>query len=416
MTINYNFLINQIQRELPTLPTVVNQLTNILNNPNSSSFSVEDVMASDQSMTMKILRVANTSFYRGNRERVSSVNEAVGALGFEGIKNIIFSSSVFKLFDNGIESQDFDLSDLWQHSMGVGWASRNIARVLGKTWDEEAYSCGLLHDIGKVARYKLDEANNSDSMNNDARLAVDKNINFFQAELINQSPRHDYLGYLICKNWGLSALVEGVIRWHHEPNPEARQKVPSKDFNDMIDVVILANWIVVSLDYGFSGHKAPSKPPESLFLRLGIKPFLLREIVDKTFTELVAAKESMHAMEFNLRKWENKEARLANIYSLIARDGPTGPDQVAQKSKEKNFVEYKQNFANKEIYNQEEGGNEFAPVTDSMLRNSWIGMLASIAGEINENSFSVPLSKMREETLLQDIRNYRGKNEKKDNS
>ena len=45
--------------------------------------------------------------------------------------------------------------------MGVGWASRNIARILGKTWDEEAYSCGLLHDIGKVARYKLDEANDN---------------------------------------------------------------------------------------------------------------------------------------------------------------------------------------------------------------------------------------------------------------
>ena len=317
MTIDYNFLINQIQRELPTLPNVVNELTKILDNPSSSSFCVEDVMASDQSMTMKILRVANTSFYRGNRERVSSVNEAVGSLGFESIKNIVLSSSVFKIFDYGKESQDFDLSDLWQHSMGVGWASRNIARVLGKTWDEEAYSCGLLHDIGKVARYKLDEANSSDSMVNDARLAVDKNINFFQAELINQSPRHDYLGYLICKNWGLSSLVEGVIRWHHEPNPEARQKVPSKDFNDMIDVVILANWIVVSLDYGFSGHKVPTKPPESLFLRLGIKPFLLREIVDKTFTELVAAKESMHAMEFNSSKWDNKETKLARVHSII---------------------------------------------------------------------------------------------------
>ena len=122
MTIDYNFLINQIQRELPTLPNVVNELTKILDNPNSSGFCVEDVMASDQSMTMKILRVANTSFYRGNRERVSSVNEAVGSLGFESIKNIVLNSSVFKIFDNGIESQDFELSDLWQHSMGVGWA------------------------------------------------------------------------------------------------------------------------------------------------------------------------------------------------------------------------------------------------------------------------------------------------------
>jgi HD-like signal output (HDOD) protein len=401
MTIDYNFLINQIQRELPTLPNVVNELTKILDNPNSSGFCVEDVMASDQSMTMKILRVANTSFYRGNRERVTSVNEAVGSLGFESIKNIVLNSSVFKIFDNGIESQDFDLSDLWQHSMGVGWASRNIARILGKTWDEEAYSCGLLHDIGKVARYKLDEANDMDCMVKDARMALDKNLNFFQAELINQSPRHDYLGYLICKNWGLSSLVESVIRWHHEPNPEARQKVPSKDFNDMIDVVILANWIVVSLDFGFSGHKSPTKPPESLFLRLGIKPCLLIEIVNKTFTELVAAKESMHAMEFNSRKWDNKETKLASVHSIIEGDEGFGSNKFVQESSEKKLAEYTQSLGDE--------GNEFKSITDSELRNSWIGMLTSIAGEIDDGSFSVPLSNSREEALLQDVRNNRKK-------
>ena len=401
MTIDYNFLINQIQRELPTLPNVVNELTKILDDPNSSGFCVEDVMASDQSMTMKILRVANTSYYRGNRERVTSVNEAVGSLGFESIKNIVLNSSVFKIFDNGIESQDFELSDLWQHSMGVGWASRNIARILGKTWDEEAYSCGLLHDIGKVARYKLDEANDIDCMVKDARMALDKNLNFFQAELINQSPRHDYLGYLICKNWGLSSLVESVIRWHHEPNPEARQKVPSKDFNDMIDVVILANWIVVSLDFGFSGHKSPTKPPESLFLRLGIKPCLLREIVNKTFTELVAAKESMHAMEFNSRKWDNKETKLASVQSIIGGDEAFGSNKFVQESSEKKLAEYNQSLGDE--------GNEFKSITDSELRNSWIGMLTSIAGEIDDGSFSVPLSNSREEALLQDVRNNRKK-------
>ena len=44
--IDYNFLINQIQRNLPTLPTIVNELTNILQNPDSSTFAVEEVMTS----------------------------------------------------------------------------------------------------------------------------------------------------------------------------------------------------------------------------------------------------------------------------------------------------------------------------------------------------------------------------------
>ena len=67
--------------------------------------------------------------------------------------------------------------------MGVGWASRNIARILGKTWDEEAYSCGLLHDIGKVARYKLDEANDMDCMVKDAKMALDKESQLFPGRI-----------------------------------------------------------------------------------------------------------------------------------------------------------------------------------------------------------------------------------------
>ena len=73
--IDYDFLIQQIQRNLPTLPTIVNELTTILNNPDSSTLAVEEIMTSDQSMTMKILRVANTAFYRGARERVADAGD-----------------------------------------------------------------------------------------------------------------------------------------------------------------------------------------------------------------------------------------------------------------------------------------------------------------------------------------------------
>ena len=53
-------------------------------------------MASDQTMTMKILRVANTSFYRGTRDRVTDANEAIGTLGFEKIRNVILTLPYLK--------------------------------------------------------------------------------------------------------------------------------------------------------------------------------------------------------------------------------------------------------------------------------------------------------------------------------
>ena len=277
-SINYEYLVGQIQRNLPTLPTIVNELTNVLQNPDASTFAVEDVMTADQSMTMKILRVANTSFYRGGRERVTDANEAIGTLGFEKIRNVVLTTSVFKMFSGPSAEQKFSLEGLWKHCLGVASASRSIAKSLGKSWHERAYTCGLVHDIGKVARFKLDENEETRAFINDSQTSLDKNISFFKSELINKTPRHDYLGFLICKNWGLSRFVEGVVRWHHEPVPDRRQRVTSEEAHELIDLVILANWAVNEQKFGFSGHETPEKPTDALLARLNLNSNHLEQI------------------------------------------------------------------------------------------------------------------------------------------
>ncbi len=282
----YDFLVRQIQTKLPTLPTIVNELTNVLQNPDSSTFAVEDVMVSDAPMTTRILRVANTSYYRGNREKVTDANEAIGTLGFEKIRNVVLTTSVFKMFSGPSAAEKFSLEGLWKHCLGVASASRSIARYLGKSWHERAYTCGLLHDIGKVARFKLDEDDGTTVFLNDSQTSLDQKISLIQAEVINQSPRHDYLGYLICKNWGLSKYVEGVVRWHHEPNPERRQKIASEETNELIDLVMLANWIVNDKEFGFSGHECSEKPSDALLSRLNIHPTHIEHISASVDTEL----------------------------------------------------------------------------------------------------------------------------------
>ncbi|OUU42831.1 MAG: hypothetical protein CBC16_03410 [Verrucomicrobia bacterium TMED56] len=285
--INYDFLIHQIRRDLPTLPTIVNELTNILEDQNAATTMVEDIVTADQAMSAKILRVANTTFFRGAGDRVKDVNQAIGNVGFDKVKDVVLNNSVFKLFKDKDEEQ-FSLTGLWKHSLGVGSISREIAKFLGKPWHETAYTCGLVHDIGKVARYKLDELDNTEFFLKDSKLAVKKSISFFNAELVNQSARHDYLGYLLCKNWGLSSWVESVVMWHHEHNLEKRQGVPSAECHSLVDIVIVANWLAHHNKFGFSGHETVDVPSEALLSRLNINQNhlnLLQEQVSSTLEE-----------------------------------------------------------------------------------------------------------------------------------
>ena len=176
--VNYNFLINQIQRDLPTLPTIVNELTTILENPNSSTMVVEDIVTADQCMAAKILRVANTSFFRGAGDRVKDVNQAIGNVGFDKVKDVVLNNTVFKLFKNDKEDK-FSLTGLWKHSLGVASISREIAKFLGKSWHETAYTCGLVHDIGKVARYKLDEIDETEFFSKRLKTCCKQSDKFF---------------------------------------------------------------------------------------------------------------------------------------------------------------------------------------------------------------------------------------------
>ena len=296
---DYGFLIGQVHRNLPTLPSIVNELTHVLNNPDQSTFSVEEVLTQDQSMTSKILRIANTSYYRGSRERVGDANEAIGTLGFEKIRNVALTTSVFKMFSNKSNESKFSLEKLWKHSLGVATASSTLAKFLGKPWFDSAYTCGLLHDIGKVARFKLDENDQTESFLDDIHHAFTEKKSLILTEETNTSPRHDLLGYYICKNWGLSSYVESVVRWHHEFNRANRNTTLTEESHDIIDVVILANWVVHKKDFGFSGNHHFDVPSESFLNRLNLVPNHLPEIQLAVENDLKLTKDFCDLLDSN---------------------------------------------------------------------------------------------------------------------
>jgi hypothetical protein len=164
---------------------------------------------------------------------------------------------------------------------------------LGRADHDRAYTCGLVHDIGKVARYKLDP----EEFVNDCQYALDKKMDFLRVELANQTPRHDYLGYLICKSWGLSRYVEAVVRWHHESNPEHRTNIHSDETHELIDIVTLANWMVHVTGFGFSGHDYTPAPSDAMLTRLTLVRSQLPTLMESIQRELDTTEDFVKVLE-----------------------------------------------------------------------------------------------------------------------
>ena len=134
---------------LPTLPTVVAKMIELVDNPRTSASSLARLIATDQALTARILKLANSAYYGFSRE-ISTVNMAIVVLGFNTVKDMGLSLSVFDVFKTGKPNASFDLTRFWEHSIACGIAARMLARSYRSRYAGEAFVAGLLHDIGKV--------------------------------------------------------------------------------------------------------------------------------------------------------------------------------------------------------------------------------------------------------------------------
>ena len=108
-------LVRQME-DLPTLPSVAVSIMNILLDEASSAQDVADIVEVDPALTMKLLMVANSAFYGIARE-VSTVRQAIVALGFSRMRSLILSLSVLDTVEAMAEESELDSSEFWTHSL-----------------------------------------------------------------------------------------------------------------------------------------------------------------------------------------------------------------------------------------------------------------------------------------------------------
>ena len=77
---------------LPTLPTIYTKLTNLLQSPNATAPMIGKVIAEDQAIALKVLKIVNSAFY-GLPNKIGSLKHAVVILGLSQIKNLVLATS-----------------------------------------------------------------------------------------------------------------------------------------------------------------------------------------------------------------------------------------------------------------------------------------------------------------------------------
>lgn len=286
----YDSIVNSLKGQLPSLPLVMDELMTIISDPNAALYAIKDIIKLDPSIFSQILKVVNTVQYRGDEEpRISNLDDAMQRLGLEKVKRIALNTLVLTLFNGIIFPSKFSPESLWTHSVGVAIASANLVDFLNFPLADQVYSCGLIHDIGKLAKLKYDQKNFCEEL----IKAEESNLNNHQSEIIENGIRHDLLGGQVSKEWGISPLVEAVAKWHHVEDRSKRLDVEDLETHKIIDVVQFSNEMIKEIEFGFSGHNIKVSPSQSIMRRLKMSEIDVAEFKNKLLQELEQEKENI---------------------------------------------------------------------------------------------------------------------------
>ncbi len=259
--------------DIPTLPVVATRVTELINDPNSSSADIADVLKKDQVLTAKVLKLINSPYY-GIPGEVTDVKRALAYLGFNTLAQLVLSISVISVFSQNKNTR-FSLQEFWKHALGTAVASEIIARKIGYAKPEECFTCGLLHDIGKIVLFKIAP----EEFLRVVQLTEKEKISFFEAERRLEIPPHGYLGEYIADKWRLPMVIRMSIRYHHvDVRP---METILESIKPSIQIVSLANQLVVKENIGYSGNASGGLINDDLLQPLGLTEADLPAIAER---------------------------------------------------------------------------------------------------------------------------------------
>lgn len=260
-----------VRTELPPLPRAALRVAELTEDLTSSSRAVADTIGVDPVLAASIIRAANSPLYARSRS-IASLPAAVTALGHHAIHMLVVVLIAFDFFHRRAKNMALRRA-LWEHSLTTALAAREICEALGLRLGEQAFLCGLLHDIGRLVL-----------LCHDPEGYAPLNLDADEQELLTRERQaygydHAVIGEHVAHHWKLPREVAQVIRHHHTPEEAGEYAL-------MAYVVDAADALSNSLGSGEAIDAGDALSSVKLIAELGISHEQLQEIWSKAVARM----------------------------------------------------------------------------------------------------------------------------------
>lgn len=202
---------NLVKTELPPLSGSVVQISAMLGDLNVSQNALANKISLDPVLAARILRLANSALYSMGTE-VTNLRTAVSSIGNNAISEILMMSSVSDSFGRQVLGSAVG-KKMWKHLLATALAASGLCKLAGLRGVDEAFTAGLLHDIGKLILLRAGPPLYSSLLERSEAESLD--ISIIERETFGFD--HVDLGVAAAKEWNLPDTICNILRFHHEP-------------------------------------------------------------------------------------------------------------------------------------------------------------------------------------------------------
>ena len=191
--------------ELAVLPVVVYKVVELSSSAQSTAGDLERTISIDPGFTSRLLTAANSAFYALPR-KVASIRDAIMFLGFKQIRQLAMTVGMYDMFVGKTDRGSLRRRAWWRRSVDTAVCCAWLGRETRKSPPDDAYTCGLLHLIGKTL---LDRFGNAPYDQVEEEIA--RGISDLDAERGVYGCDHIELGVAAAQKWGFpEPLLEGL--------------------------------------------------------------------------------------------------------------------------------------------------------------------------------------------------------------
>lgn len=202
-------LIKKFKR-VKTLPHIVTRLAQLINDKDSTLQDFEEVIRLDPTLVARLLTLVNSSYF-GIVRKVDSISRAMALLGMKNLHNIAVTDALKGMLLEKSSTGEFSHDRLWLHSAASGICGKMISERIFSINGDDAYLCGILHDIGLIVEIhgaKEDFLKAFNALEADGPSIIELENDYIGTD-------HCRIGYLLTREWQIPEPLAEAIRDHH---------------------------------------------------------------------------------------------------------------------------------------------------------------------------------------------------------